>query len=248
MSDPTPRTDDDTMEAGFPPAPPEARADALEVQAERAHSADAPSATAWLAADSLAAVPEGAEADEAIRQRLRAGVKAVSLPQLFATPMELARRMVTIAAPQIGERVLEPSAGSGNLLRALPGVLAFGAMRQTPCGVVAIELNLALKESLVNEGVAQRVIGGDFLECTPEDLGRFDVILMNAPFANGSDIAHIEHARRFLAPGGRLVAICADGLRQRERLSSLGSYEPLPEGSFASVGMNMRTAMVVIRG
>lgn len=167
---------------------------------------------------------------------------------LFATPMELARRMVAIAAPQIGERVLEPSAGSGNLLRALPGVLAFGAMKQTACEVVAIELNLAFKESLVNEGLAQCVIDGDFLECTTEALGRFDVILMNAPFANGSDIAHIEHARRFLTPGGRLVAICADGLRQRERLSSLGSYEPLPEGSFASVGTNVGTAMVVIRG
>jgi phospholipid N-methyltransferase len=205
-------------------------------------------AAPMAAAPVTATKPKGAESIEAMRQMLRTGgVKAVSVPQFFPTPMELANRMVEIAAPRIGERVLEPSAGNGNLLRALPGVVPFGTMKQTACDVVAVELNADLCNSLTHAGLAQRVIGGDFLQCTPQELGQFDVILMNPPFANGSDIKHIEHARQFLAPGGRLVAICADGPRQRERLSELGEYESLPEGSFASVGTQVNTAMVVIR-
>jgi 16S rRNA G1207 methylase RsmC len=120
-------------------------------------------------------------------------------------------------------------------------------MKQGACDVVAVESNLAFRESLANEQLAQRVIGGDFLACTPTDLGRFDVILMNPVFANGCDVVHILHAREFLAPGGRLVAICSDGPRQRERLSELGDYEPLPGDCFASVGMHLATAMLVIR-
>jgi predicted RNA methylase len=200
------------------------------------------------AAPVTATKPEGAESIEAMRQMLRnGGVKVVSAPQLFPTPMELANRMVEVAAPGMGDSVLEPSAGSGNLLRALAGVVPFITMKQTACDVVAVELNADLCESLKNAGLAQWVVRGDFLECTPQALGRFDVILMNPPFANGSDIKHIEHARQFLAPGGRLVAICADGPRQRERLVELGEYESLPAGSFANAGTQVNTAMVVIR-
>jgi 16S rRNA G1207 methylase RsmC len=182
------------------------------------------------------------------RLALRAGgVNAACATELFATPMALARRMAALANPQPGDRMLEPSAGSGNLLRALAELTPFASMKQRACEVVAVESNLAFRESLANEQLGQRVIGGDFLECTPEDLGRFDVILMNPPFANGSDIAHVLHAQRFLAPGARLVAICSDGPRQREQLSELGEYESLPEGSFASVGLEAATAMLVIR-
>jgi 16S rRNA G1207 methylase RsmC len=41
---------------------------------------------------------------------------------------------------------------------------------------------------------------------------------MNPPFANGDDIKHITHA---LKPGGRLVAICANGPRQNDKLRSV---------------------------
>ncbi len=41
---------------------------------------------------------------------------------------------------------------------------------------------------------------------------------MNPPFANGQDIKHITHALRYLSPGGRLVAICANGPRQNDKL------------------------------
>ena len=59
----------------------------------------------------------------------------------------------------------------------------------------------------------------DFLECNG-DLGTFDRIVMNPPFANGDDIKHIMHALKMLKPGGRLVAICANGPRQNDKLKA----------------------------
>lgn len=73
---------------------------------------------------------------------------------------------------------------------------------------------------------------------------------MNPPFGNAEDIKHIEHALKFLTPGGRIVAICAAGPRQTERLGSLarqlgGSFETLPDGSFLASGTNVRAALFI---
>jgi 16S rRNA G1207 methylase RsmC len=77
----------------------------------------------------------------------------------------------------------------------------------------------------------------------------FDRILMNPPFERGDDIRHIEHARKFLKPGGRLVAICADGPRQRERLQPIASqWRSLPAGTFKESGTMVNTALLVIDG
>lgn len=79
-----------------------------------------------------------------------------------------------------------------------------------------------------------------------EDL-LFDRIVMNPPFENGADIKHIEHARHLLKPGGRLVAICANGPRQRDRLMPLASHwEDLPPGTFKDAGTMVNTALLVI--
>ena len=60
----------------------------------------------------------------------------------------------------------------------------------------------------------------DFLQCSGdvEDLGLFDAVLMNPPFAQGADIEHITHALTMLKPGGRLVALCTNGPRQNASL------------------------------
>jgi hypothetical protein len=48
---------------------------------------------------------------------------------------------VRLAGLAIGMRVLEPSAGTGRLLEALPGMVPFGQVRQTALHVVAVQLN-----------------------------------------------------------------------------------------------------------
>lgn len=185
-----------------------------------------------------------------VEAALKAGVEVVSAPQLFPTPAALAARVIDAADIRIGMRVLEPSAGTGNLLAALPGVMPFGEKRQTALDVVAVELSRTLADGLARSGLAGQVRCADFLACSDE-LGLFDRVVMNPPFVRGADIAHIRHALRFLRPGGRLVAICANGPRQREALLPLvedsgGTWEELPEGAFGQAGTSVRTALLTI--
>ena len=178
---------------------------------------------------------------EEMQSALKAGVQVIAAPQLFPTPPALAERMVEEADILPGHCVLEPSAGTGAILAALPNVRPFGS-------VTAVEINATLAASL--EQVADETICGDFLEQNG-NLGTFDRILMNPPFQNGADIKHIQHAMKMLKPGGRLVAICANGPRQQTTLKPLaensgGWYEDLPAGTFASQGTNVNTALLLI--
>ena len=62
------------------------------------------------------------------------GVVIVAVPQLFPTPPELVDRMVALADIRPGQRVLEPSAGTGRIIDAI---------RRTAHGyaITAVELN-----------------------------------------------------------------------------------------------------------
>jgi len=185
--------------------------------------------------------PEKAEF-EALRRTARVGVKTVSAPQLFPTPEAIATRLGALARINHGQRILEPSAGTGALIAAIYA-------RDNCADVQAVEINAALVEGLQQRwsrgNYNFRCLQADFLECNG-DLGTFDRIVMNPPFQNGADITHIEHARHMLKPGGRLVAICANGPRQREKLrpEAVAWYD-LPEGSFKSEGTNVNAAIAV---
>jgi hypothetical protein len=183
--------------------------------------------------------PEGADKLESLKAALKAGVQVVTAPQLFPTPVELAERMADIADIQPGHAVLEPSAGTGRLIDAMPTVRPRGY-------VVAVEQSQELCKML--EPKADEIHCADFLQCS--DLGKFDRIIMNPPFANGADIAHIKHAAGMLNAGGRLVALCANGPRQNAALKqwaedSGGYWEDLPAGSFQESGTGVSVALLV---
>lgn len=175
---------------------------------------------------------------EAMKESLRAGVQVVTAPQLFPTPHDLAHRMADLADLQPGQRVLEPSAGTGNLLNGIT---------VAPLSIVAVELSVSLADRLrQTQGSKVEVRQGDFLELNGE-LGTFDRILMNPPFANGADIKHILHARDLLKPGGRLVAICGGGPRQAEQLQPLAdSWEELPADTFKEQGAGVRAVLLTM--
>jgi len=94
----------------------------------------------------------------------------------------------------------------------------------------------------------------DFLATTPSPT--FDRVIMNPPFTKRADIEHVLHAYKFLAPGGRLVAIMSAGVMFRGDMKSVrfrdlvtthgGSIAPLPEGSFKAAGTSVNTAVVTI--
>jgi phospholipid N-methyltransferase len=172
---------------------------------------------------------------DAMKASLRAGVKAVSAPQLFPTPPALAARMVELADIQPGAQILEPSAGTGRILTEIK-------RRHPEADVTAVEIRAHLADVLRN-GYRVPTYCEDFL--TFRALPTYDRIIMNPPFENASDVKHIERALSLLNPGGRLVALCANGPRQNEQLRHLaGTWEELPAGTFD--GTNVRAALLVI--
>lgn len=177
----------------------------------------------------------------AMKQTLKEGVQVVCAPQLFPTPPALAARMVELAEIEPGHRVLEPSAGTGNLLKAIPAH-AFK---------VAVEVNGTLAQNLNWIGAAGEfgltIVNRDFMEA--ENLGSFDRVVMNPPFEKAQDIEHIRRALALLKPGGRLVAICANGPRQNAALRPLveeqgGTWETLPPDTFR--GTSVRAVLLVL--
>lgn len=184
--------------------------------------------------------PEASEF-EAMKQTLKEGIKVVSAPQLFPTPPELAARMVELADIEPGHSVLEPSAGTGNILEAIQNA-------EPQAKITAVEINRNLVDLLQRKFSSHGITCQDFLEIgTTESHGHFDRILMNPPFESASDIKHILHALKFLKPGGTLVAICAGGPRQTEKLQAIADYwEPLPAGTFANQGTMVNSVLLTI--
>ena len=169
-------------------------------------------------------------------------VRVVSAPQLFPTPAAICEKMIDYLDLFPDCRVLEPSAGTGNIIKALLNRQDFDRG-----DLIAVEINHQLVNDIDRSYPEVMTTQRDFLEW--EAFEPFDCIVMNPPFKNGDDIKHILHAKDMLAEGGTLVALCANGSRQQKQLMSIADHwEELPQGSFKSEGTNVNTALLVIRG
>ena len=184
-----------------------------------------------------------------MKEMAKTEVKVVVADQLFATPPELAQQVVDLAEIGEGMTVLEPSAGTGALLEPLfspNGTAWLGEPSGNTPGarLVVVERSHELCVRLRACYAVAQVNQGDFLESTPT--AEFDRIIMNPPFKNGSDIKHVLHALKFLKPGGRCVAIVANGPRQQDQLKPMASqWIDLPAGTFAEQGTNVNAAIAV---
>jgi phospholipid N-methyltransferase len=183
---------------------------------------------------------------QAMRDQLKTGIKTVSVPQLFPTPCALAERMVGLASINKYCSILESSAGTGRIIDAIINYTDdYFPVGYHLCD--AIELNcdlvIGLKEKykfkIINSKIT--IEQGDFLESKKQ----YDRIIMNPPFKNGIDITHINHAKSLLLPGGRLVALCANGPRQQKAFQNY-YYQQLPQNTFLEEGTSVNTALVII--
>jgi SAM-dependent methyltransferase len=98
-----------------------------------------------------------------------------------------------------GDRVLEPSAGRGDIADAIA---------KRGGHLVAIEPHRMLIPILEAKGFD--VFGGRFEDYAPA--AHFDAVVMNPPFAKGLDMAHVRRAVQFLKPGGRLASLLSANL------------------------------------
>jgi len=158
-----------------------------------------------------------AEDFAALKATLKAGVRIAVAPQLFPTPPDLAKRMVELAEIQPGMCVLEPSAGTGNLARAIRSAVP-GAHLDL------IEIDPKLCSILKASGF--EVSCRDFLAASMPCVPTARVARLRAdesPIFQGPRRRPHPPRLKFLKPGGRLVAICANGPRQQAELRPLAA-------------------------
>jgi len=159
----------------------------------------------------------------------------------FETPVELAKRMVQLAKIKAGDKCLEPSAGLGRIAYELQR--AGGA-------VYCVEQNA----DRCKEMAGLLVECADFMDWD-SPIG-FDAVVMNPPFENLQDIAHVRKAYEHLNADGILVAIMGESAFFRNDkaaqdfrswLNAIGGVsEQLPEGTFKESGTMARSRLVII--
>lgn len=165
--------------------------------------------------------------------------------QAFYTPDALAIHIVAEhACLQVGDTVLEPSAGQGALVRAI----ICGSV--SPVDITAIDIDPESKHHMP-AGVS--FIQGDFLEVC-KDLPLFDVVVTNPPFTKGQAVAHV-HAALSLARR-TLVAIMPPtwtsstnkrdrALRDELDASFVWAVYDNPPDSFKESGTSVNTVTLV---
>lgn len=167
--------------------------------------------------------------------------------QFFSTPPEIVNRMMLLADVGPSHRVLEPSAGDGSILKEIVQCIP-GDLNGSPAKVVACEIEDSRHKLLCKRFPTVKVYLDDFLKLEVRFVGQFDRILMNPPFTRGQDMKHIQHARQFLRPGGRLVAICLNGVTRADELNSISSYwDVLPPDTFKASGTPVSTVLLMIK-
>ena len=152
--------------------------------------------------------------------------------ECHATPSDVAARMVEYLGPQGDYLTLEPSAGTGQLARAL---LASGHSKHE---LTMVERHSALAASLHGIGP---VINQCFLEYAEEGLGKveFPRIIMNPPFSKVRQ--HVAAALSLLGRGGHaepatLVALVPVTFENEEA----ETLEFLPDSTFSTAKVNTK--------
>lgn len=173
-------------------------------------------------------LPDAVEKGAAKRQASTAVAKDL---QYYPTPAAAAKEIADIYLK--GKSVLEPSCGDGRLMDA--------ARDSGATSVFGIEVDAGRAEAARRKGFP--VLTANFLEVPPE--AKYDFVLMNPPFFGKHWQLHVEHALKFLKPGGVLRAILP--ITARDHWKGKGSFEDLPFGAFRESGTNINTTILTIR-
>lgn len=177
------------------------------------------------------------------RMEAKAILNVGNIPGFFPTPEDLAKNMVYMADIRDGDKVLEPSAGSG--------VIADAVRELHPTAKLdVVEFNYSLRELLEAKG--HNLIGYDFLELNGD---KWNAIVMNPPFEDLQDIDHVRHAYDLLADGGTLVAIMSESpfFRNTKKaqefrcwLDDVGHYRQHLEAGALAPHTNVKANLIVI--
>jgi hypothetical protein len=164
----------------------------------------------------------------------------------FPTPDPVIQSLLNILTRPSCTRILEPSAGKGNIAEHL---------RQTfPDALLeCCEIVPKFQEILRQKGFS--LVASDFLSYQPGAI--YDLIVMNPPFAIEGDslayVTHIHHAYSLLRPGGNLGSVVPSGfsfrndskiVKLRDQVEQCGSWEELEAKSFTESGTDVNTVIL----
>lgn len=184
--------------------------------------------------------------------------------QFFATPPQLANRLVELSNIDEKMIVLEPSAGQGAIIEAI--YKAFPKYMKGPNDKPSVTVDyceiMDLNQKVISEKIRKSerwssstsFMGPDFLQYKPDRL--YDRIIANPPFSKNQDIDHIRKMYDCLKPGGRLVSIASKSwsfgsqkkqIAFRKWLNCLDAKtEEIDNGSFQESGTSVGGFIIII--
>lgn len=122
----------------------------------------------------------------------------------YPTPTQLATRMASMIDSNFSHRILEPSAGKGDLAKAVKDKFYRYGGGKVDC----IEKEPELRSLLTGEGY--RVVDTDFLAYSSTK--QYDTIIMNPPFSNGDK--HVLKAWDIIYNGDVIALLNAETLKK----------------------------------
>jgi hypothetical protein len=135
-------------------------------------------------------------------------------PDFYPTPEAVAATMLDPLDLR-GRTVVEPSAGSGNLVQA--------CLERGAAEVLMVEPESRLRAILAGLQGDCRLIGNDWLAVTADQISHADLVVMNPPFS--ADEHHILHAWQVAPAGCEIVALCNWNTVSTDRWSNRASRE-----------------------
>lgn len=167
--------------------------------------------------------------------------------QYFSTPAALAEWLVSLSDVCPDHAVLEPSAGTGAIIKAI----------HKACPDVIVDVFELMPENRQTLEKMHNVslVGEDFTQGVPRV---YDRIFANPPFSKNQDVRHVRLMYDALNPdGGEMCVITSrhwviasekECMHFREWLQEVGAEtHEIPDGVFAESGTNVATMAIVIR-
>lgn len=174
--------------------------------------------------------------------------------QFYHSPEGVTDRLLSDLYLPEGAHVLEPSAGTGHIVRALRA-------KKPNVKITAVELHPDRVAQLRKlEGPDVQIVARNFLNEPAFPV--YDAVVMNPPFYGTHWMDHVRHAWDFLKDGGRLVAVLPVSAAVAETPKHLafrrwaekanggriwGLFSDLPPESFLEAGTRINTTILSLR-
>lgn len=166
--------------------------------------------------------------------------------QFFATPENIAKKLVALADIRDYDDILEPSCGQGAIIKEIN--------RVTDSVPDCYELMDVNRSIIANSELKYNLKGFDFLEASEGKV--YTKIIANPPFSKNQDIDHLYKMFSLLRPNGKIVSIMSEswltGLTKKQVDFKSWLYEqdfdliPLEKGTFKESGTMISSTILLI--